>query len=77
MKVFPTSDNIRKILSHPTGGPFREDGSAEWPDDVYTHRRIADGDVTTEEHQAEKKAEPKKAEAKDDVKVETKAEAKK
>jgi hypothetical protein len=48
MKVWPKNDSIRKILKHPAGGPFRQDGPAEWPDDSYTARRIADGDVTTD-----------------------------
>jgi hypothetical protein len=49
MKVKAKNDDIRKILKHPTGGAFREDGTAEWPDDSFTHRRITDGDVTAEE----------------------------
>lgn len=48
MKIWPTNDLNRRFLKHPTGGPFREEGPAEWPDDTYTARRIADGDVTTE-----------------------------
>jgi len=55
MKVRAKNDDIRKILRHPTGGAFREDGSAEWPDDSFTHRRVADGDVTVEEQSAVKK----------------------
>ena len=50
MKVWPTSDLMRTQLKHPAGNiPFREEGPAEWPDDSFTHRRIMDGDVTTEE----------------------------
>jgi hypothetical protein len=47
MKVWPRDDDVKNVLYHPTGGPFREDGTADWPDDTYTHRRILDGDVTT------------------------------
>jgi hypothetical protein len=54
MKVWPTNDLNRKFLKHPTGGPFRAEGPSEWPDDSYTARRIADGDVTTDEPQAKK-----------------------
>lgn len=46
MKVWPRDDDVKNVLYHPTGGPFREDGTADWPDDTYTHRRISDGDIT-------------------------------
>jgi hypothetical protein len=49
MRVRAKNDDIRKILKHPIGGAFREDGTAEWPDDSYTFRRITDGDVTSED----------------------------
>jgi hypothetical protein len=54
MKVWPTSDDIRKVLAHPTGGPFRDEGPTEWPDDVYTYKQIQDGSVTTKEPAAPK-----------------------
>ena len=60
MKVKAKNDDIRKILKHPTGGAFREDGTAEWPDDSYTFRRIADGDVTAEEQPQEAAKKSKK-----------------
>ena len=60
MKVKAKNDDIRKILKHPTGGAFREDGTAEWPDDSYTFRRIADGDVTVEEQPQEAAKKSKK-----------------
>jgi hypothetical protein len=50
MKVWPKNDEMRKILRHPIAGAFREEGPADWPDDQFTARRIADGDVTAEEH---------------------------
>lgn len=50
MKVWPKSDEIRKVLTHPQGNiGFREQGPADWPDDSYTHRRIMDGDITVED----------------------------
>lgn len=49
MKVWPKSDDIRKLITHPSGIGFPDDGPAEWPDDSFTHRRISDGDVTNEE----------------------------
>lgn len=54
MKVFPTSEQKRKALKHPTAGGFREVGPAEWPDDPWTYRRVRDGDVTTEAPHEEK-----------------------
>jgi len=36
-------------MKHPVAGSFRTEGSSDWPDDSFTHRRIADGDVTVEE----------------------------
>jgi hypothetical protein len=49
MKVYAKNDDIKKNIKHPTGPiRFNEDGSANWPDDQFTRRRIRDGDVTTE-----------------------------
>ena len=47
MQVWPKNDDIRRVIYHPTGVRFRAEGPADWPDDSYTARRIADGDVTT------------------------------
>jgi hypothetical protein len=55
MKVFPKNDEMRKVLRHPGAGPFPVEGAADWPDDSFTHRRIKDGDVTTEAPKAEEK----------------------
>ena len=41
IRVFPG----RVAVSHPTGGPVRARGSL-WPNDGFTARRIADGDIT-------------------------------
>ena len=48
--VEPARDDIRKYLKHPGGHVFPESGSAEWPLDRFTRRRIADGSVTVAEH---------------------------
>jgi len=53
VRVLPKNDALRKLIRHPTGGPFHKEGPAEWPDDSFTARRIADGDITVE--QVEKK----------------------
>lgn len=60
MKVLPKDDNIRKILKHPVAKAFPAEGPAEWPDDSFTHRRIADGDITVVEEQQQ----PQKAKGK-------------
>lgn len=49
VRVVPKDDVIRSIMSHPSGMSFPETGSVEWPDDTFTRRRIADGDVTIEQ----------------------------
>jgi hypothetical protein len=49
LQVWPRTDEIRKVLYHPTGKYFPAEGPADWPEDTYTARRIADGDVLTED----------------------------
>ena len=57
LRVIPKNDQLRKFLKHGvTRVGFPKEGSAEWPNDTFTHRRIKDGDVTVEKA-AEKKAE--------------------
>jgi hypothetical protein len=47
LRVEPKNDELRLILRHPTTGFFpQHGGSAEWPDDKFTHRRLKDGDIT-------------------------------
>ena len=46
VKVTPKDETLRRLLKHPRAGGFRKEGSAEWPDDRFTQRRIRDGDVT-------------------------------
>lgn len=56
IKVWPTSENVLKHVKHPNGTKLR--GMTEptmWPEDQFTFRRLADGDVTQEP--------PKQAEA--------------
>jgi hypothetical protein len=45
VRVMPKNDDIRGLLKHPSGARFRSEGSAVWPDDIYTFRRIQDGDI--------------------------------
>lgn len=50
MKVWPKNDDMRKVLKHPSVGPFRfPEGPEEWPDDSFTFRLVRDGDLLTEE----------------------------
>lgn len=49
VRVSPTSGEIRKVLKHPSVGPFREEGSMEWPYDTFTKRRLQEGSIRLEE----------------------------
>jgi hypothetical protein len=54
IRVYPSNDEVRKHVIHPTGGGFQEGRqSAEWPRDQFTLRRIRDGDVTTDDEKPE------------------------
>jgi len=54
VRVLPKNDDYRRVLKHPNGMRFRDDGgSVEWPLDRFTRRRIADGSVTVEETDTE------------------------
>lgn len=47
--VYALKDHLKKVLKHPEGGyPMNEDGSARWPHDNWTKRRIRDGDLSLE-----------------------------
>jgi hypothetical protein len=48
VRVVPAKEEYRAVLKHPNGGGFPATGSAEWPDDRFTKRRLADGSVTRE-----------------------------
>ena len=57
--VEPTKDDYRKYLKHPNGTPFPQDsGTAEWPHDRFTKRRIADGSIKAVEKQSEPSRSP-------------------
>jgi hypothetical protein len=45
IRVEPRDADMRRLLKHPNGARFRPEGSIEWPDDQFTHRRIRDGSV--------------------------------
>jgi hypothetical protein len=47
----PGREHLRSILRHPNGTRLRREGSVEWPNDRYTQRRIADGDIIEEPKQ--------------------------
>ena len=49
VRVVPRTDDIRKYLKHPaTRVGFLAEGASEWPNDQFTRRRIADGDISIE-----------------------------
>lgn len=49
VRVVPATDEFRRALRHPLSGmKFPESGSAEWPLDTFTKRRLKDGCVTLE-----------------------------
>jgi len=62
VRVVPAAgrEHLRSVLTHPNGTRLRAEGSVEWPNDRYTQRRIADGDIKIEEPE-EKNAEAKPA----------------
>jgi hypothetical protein len=49
IRVTPANDTMRRLLRHPHAGGFGKEGSVEWPNDRFTKRRLADGDITVEE----------------------------
>ena len=51
LRVEPANELMREILEHPNGTMFRARGAAEWPDDVFTQRRLRDGDIVLAEDQ--------------------------
>lgn len=56
IRVTPKNDDMRRLLKHPRAGAFRSEGSMEWPDDSFTHRRLRDGDIKREEKKTEEKS---------------------
>ena len=49
--VWPKNEAVRAVLRHTNGIGFASTGSASWPDDPFTRRRIRDGDVVLTETQ--------------------------
>lgn len=46
INVVPANETVRKLVKHPSGVGFHDNpAGTAWPDDSFTHRRIADGDV--------------------------------
>jgi len=49
LKVYAANETYMGLLRHPSGASFRSlDEAAEWPNDTFTHRRIADGSLLTD-----------------------------
>jgi len=58
VRVVPSTPLMRKFLKHePSKIGFRDQGSAEWPLDRFTIRRLRDGDVTVETQDVELRTE--------------------
>ena len=55
VQVTPLNDDYRRVLKHPRAGGFPKSGSAAWPLDRFTERRIRDGDIKVEEASSETK----------------------
>jgi hypothetical protein len=51
VRVVPANEKLRAVLKHqPSGIGFRADGSAAWPNDRFTQRRLRDGSVKLASH---------------------------
>lgn len=56
VRVEPANDDMRRLLKHPTAGGFRSAGSIEWPNDLFTKKRLRDGSIkVAEEHESEQR----------------------
>lgn len=44
IKVWARDEKARSI-THPRGSPWTAEGTAKWPNDQFTQRRLADGTV--------------------------------
>lgn len=53
-----TADDMRRLLKHPRAGGFRSEGALEWPNDVFTQRRLKEGAIKAAEAKAEKPKAP-------------------
>jgi hypothetical protein len=45
VRVEPANDIMRKLMKHPSGTGFRAQGSADWPLDSFTRRRLTEGSI--------------------------------
>jgi hypothetical protein len=63
VRVVPTSDALRRVLTHPSGCKLRATGSTEWPMDKFTARRLAEGAIKIEDEKEDKKEDNKKEKA--------------
>ena len=43
VRVEATSEEMRRVLKHPSGMALRSGGSVEWPNDKFTQRRLREG----------------------------------
>jgi hypothetical protein len=59
IKVYPTKESALNVR-HPSAGAARVEG-VDWPNDVFTARRLTDGSFTTDPAKAFKSASMKKA----------------
>jgi hypothetical protein len=52
MKVYAKTKELHELLAHPRAGKLRGefggDIETDWPEDMFTLRRIRDGDIATE-----------------------------
>ena len=55
VRVTPANDDMRRVIKHPHSGNFPKTGSAEWPNDRFTKRRIADGSIKLDEKKPDDK----------------------
>jgi hypothetical protein len=49
IRVVPSNEKMRRLLRHPHAGGFRAEAGADWPNDRFTKRRLADGSIAREE----------------------------
>jgi len=54
----PGREHLRSSLKHPNGVRLRAEGSVEWPNDRFTQRRIADGDIKEVQPEKEESEKP-------------------
>lgn len=56
LRVEPANDDMRRLLKHPRVGGFRSEGSIEWPDDIFTRKRLREGSIKLAEEKHQEKA---------------------